>query len=232
MPVLPTLASTALASTALADPVTAAGFVRAQTALRPVPMVPEIRLHLAADAFELWERTETQAGRREQPPPFWAFAWPGGLALARYLLDHPAEVAGRSVLDLGAGSGLAAIAAALAGAGPVLASEVDPLAHAAIGLNGAANGVEVAVRGDVLGGTGEDADVVLAGDIWYERELASRTAGLLTRAAGRGARVIAADIGRAFLPRGLFRELASYQVPVIADLEDADVKLVRVLTLV
>lgn len=211
---------------------TAAGFVRAQTALRPVPMVPEIRLHLAADAFELWERTETQAGRREQPPPFWAFAWPGGLALARYLLDHPAEVAGRSVLDLGAGSGLAAIAAALAGAGPVLASEVDPLAHAAIGLNGAANGVEVAVRGDVLGGTGEDADVVLAGDIWYERELASRTAGLLTRAAGRGARVIAADIGRAFLPRGLFRELASYQVPVIADLEDADVKLVRVLTLV
>jgi predicted nicotinamide N-methyase len=205
--------------------------VAAQCALLPVPMIPEIRLHLAQDAFALWERTEEAAGRRELPPPFWAFAWPGGLALARHLLDHPDLVAGRAVLDLGAGSGLAAIAAALAGARPVRASEVDPLAHAAIRLNAAANGAAVSLCGDVLDGAGEGAGVVLAADVWYERGLAGRTAGLLTRAAARGAQVLAADVGRAFLPARLFREVASYQVPVLADLEDADVKRVRILAL-
>lgn len=205
-------------------------FVRKNCVLRPVPMVPEIRLYLARDAFALWERTEEAAGQIEQPPPFWAFAWPGGLALARYLLDHPGTVAGRTVLDLGAGSGLACLAAALSGAEAVLASEVDELAHAAIRLNACANGVQVAIRGDVLGGAGEGADVVLAADIWYERTLASRTEGLLARASARGARVLAADVGRAFLPTGLFREVASYDVPVLADLEDADVKRVRILT--
>ena len=225
-------ASTVTASSG-AGGLTGAGedFVRAQCELLPVPAIPEIRLHLARDAFALWERTEEAAGRSEQPPPFWAFAWPGGLALARHLLDHPALVAGRAVLDLGAGSGLVAIAAALAGASPVLASEVDVLAHAAIRLNAAANGVTVAVRGDVLDGTGEDAGVVLAADVWYERDLASRTAGLLARVSGRGGQVLAADVGRAFLPRNLFREVASYEVPALADLEDADVKRVQILTL-
>ncbi|MGI9005526.1 MAG: class I SAM-dependent methyltransferase [Streptosporangiaceae bacterium] len=208
-----------------------ARFVRAHCALRPVPTVPEIRLHLAQDAFALWERTEDAAGQREQPPPFWAFAWPGGLALARYLLDHRVLVAGCSVLDLGAGSGLVAIAAALAGAGPVLASEVDALARTAIRLNAAANDAAIANRGDMLGGDCEDAGVVLAADVWYERDLASRTAGLLARAGHRGARVLAADVGRAFLPRDLFREVASYEVPVLADLEDAEVKRVQILTL-
>ncbi len=212
-------------------------FVRAQCELLAVPTIPEVRLYLASDAFVLWERTEALlhrenlSGQREQPPPFWAFAWPGALALARYLLDHPARVAGRAVLDLGAGSGLVAIAAALAGAGPVIASEVDPLARTAIRLNAAANGTAVTVRGDVLGGTGDGAGVVLAADIWYERELARRTAGLLARASERGAQVLAADVGRAFLPRELFREIASYEVPALADLEDADVKRVQILTL-
>jgi predicted nicotinamide N-methyase len=206
-------------------------FVLKNCLLGPVPMLPEIRLHQAQDAFALWERTEEAAGQAEQPPPFWAFAWPGGLALARYLLDHPALVAGCSVLDLGAGSGLVAVAAARAGAGSVLASEVDPIAHAAIRLNAAANGVDVATCGDVLAGTGEDAGIVLAADVWYERELASRVAGLLSRASDRGAQVLAADVGRAFLPRDMFRQVASYEVPVIADLEDADVKRVEVLTL-
>ena len=206
-------------------------FVLAQCALAPVPTIPEIRLHLAQDAFALWEQTERAAGQPDQPPPFWAFAWPGGLALARYLLDHPALVAGRTVLDLGAGSGLVAVAAALAGAAAVLASEVDVLAQAAIGLNAAANGVPVVVRGDVLDGSGEGAGLVLAADIWYQRDLARRAAGLLTRAGEGGAQVLAADVGRAFLPRDLLREVASYDVPVIADLEDADVKRVHILTL-
>ena len=135
------------------------------------------------------------------------------------------------MLDLGAGSGLVAIAAALAGAGAVLASEIDPLAHAAIRLNAQANGVSIAILGDVLGGAGEDAAVVLAADVWYERHLAARTADLLVRAAARGSHILAADVGRAFLPKDLFRAIASYEVPVIADLEDADVKRVRILTL-
>jgi predicted nicotinamide N-methyase len=206
-------------------------FVLKQCLLEPVPMVPEIRLYQARDAFVLWERTEEAAGQAEQPPPFWAFAWPGGQALARYLLDHPALVAGHTVLDLGAGSGLVAIAAACSGAGSVLASEVDALAQAAIRLNATANGVDIAIRGDVLAGSGDDAEVVLAADVWYERDLASRVAGLLRRASERGARVLAADVGRAFLPRELFRQVASYEVPVIADLEDADVKRVEVLAL-
>jgi predicted nicotinamide N-methyase len=208
-----------------------ADFVLSNTRLRPVPLVPEIGLHLADDAFSVWEETERHAGRPEQPPPFWAFAWPGGQALARYLLDHPDHVAGRLVLDLGSGSGLAAIAAAMAGASAVRASETDSFARAAITLNAAANNVPVAVTGDVLDGSGEDAEVVLAADIWYEHRLASRALGLLQRARARGADVLAGDIGRAFLPRPLMHELARYDAPVIAQLEDTAVKRVLILTL-
>ncbi len=208
-------------------------FVRANTSLRSVPHVPEVRLYLGDDAFDLWERTEQRtgragragdAGRAELPPPFWAFAWPGGQALARYLLDHPAEVSGRTVLDLGSGSGLAAITAALAGAARVVASEVDPMAVAAIRLNAAANGAAVTVVGDVLDGDGDGADMVLAADIWYERRLAEAVLGLVRRASARGAKVLAADVGRAFLPSAHLRELAAYQVPLVAELEDAAVK--------
>lgn len=208
-----------------------AAFVTASTSLRPVPLVPEIRLHLADDAIAVWEAAEHRAGRTDQPPPFWAFGWPGGQALARYLIDHPDQVRGRTVLDLGSGSGLTAIAASLAGASDVLASELDPFAVAAIKLNAAANGVRVAVTGDVLDGSGESADLVLAADIWYERTLADRAIGLLRRAASRGAHVLAGDVGRAFLPRQALRELAGYDVPVIADLEDATVKRTSIWTL-
>ena len=210
----------------------ATAFVRANSALRRVPLVPEIMLHLADDAFGVWEAAERaqNGGESELPPPFWAFAWTGGQALARYVLDHPWLVAGRQVLDLGSGSGICAIAAALAGGVRVLASEVDPLAVAAIGLNAAADQVSVEVTGDVLDGSGEGA-VILAADVWYERKLAERTLGLLRRARARDASVLIGDVGRAFLPGPTLRELAAYDVPVLADLEDAEVKRAFVLTL-
>lgn len=208
-----------------------AAFVAASTALRPVPLVPEIRLRQADDAFTVWAAAEHEAGEPDQPPPFWAFGWPGGQALARYLLDHRDLVRGRTVLDVGSGSGLTAIAACLAGASAVLASELDPFAVAAITLNAAANGVRVAVTGDVLDGSGEGADLVLAADIWYERALAARAIGMLRRAVARGAHVLAGDVGRAFLPRESLRVVAGYDVPVIADLEDATVKRTSIWTL-
>lgn len=209
----------------------ALAFVRANTTLAAVPEVPEIRLHLAADVFAVWEATERDRGEPDQPPPFWAVAWPGAQALARHLLDHADLVRGRSVLDVGSGSGLAAIAAAVAGADRVVASELDRLAAGAIALNASANGAMVAVAGDVLDGDGGDADVVLAGDVWYERRLAERALGLLLRARARGASVLVADVGRAFLPSELLREIATYQVRVVPGLEDAEVKRVLVLTL-
>jgi predicted nicotinamide N-methyase len=205
-------------------------FVRAACLLRPVPQVEEVRLHLADDVIGLWQRTEDEFGAG-QPPPFWAFAWPGGQALARYLLDHPETVAGRKVLDVGSGSGLVAIAAALAGASAVLASEIDPVAAAALRLNALANGVPApAVLGDVLDGDGAGAGVVLAGDVWYDRPLAKRLLGLLERARARGASVLIGDIGRAFLPRDRFRVLDTRDIQVVADLEDTSVKRAMVWT--
>lgn len=214
------------------EPERATAFVRANSRLRCVPHVPEIQLHLADDAFSVWEETERALGRTDQPPPFWALAWPGSQGLARYILDHADLVAGRTVLDLGAGSGLTAIAAAVAGASAVQASDLDPFAAAAIGLNADANGVAIAVTADVLDGSGEGAEVVLAADIWYEKQLAERVLGLLRRARARDACVLVSDVGRAFLPRPLLRELAAYDVPVMADLEDAAVKRVMILTLI
>lgn len=198
-------------------------FVLAETALGAPPAVPELRLHLAEDVTTVWSRAEAEFGT--EAPPFWAFAWAGGQAVARYLLDHPRTVAGRTVVDLAAGSGVVAIAAALAGADSVIATEIDALAIEAIALNAAANGVRVtAVCGDVLGGDGEGADVVLAGDVWYSREMATRVTGLLDRAAARGAAVLVGDPGRAYLPRQRFAPVAAYDIPVTWDLESADLK--------
>ena len=198
--------------------------MRSACRLAPVPQVAEIRLHLAGDVLGLWQRTEDEFGPG-RPPPFWAFAWPGGQALARYVLDHPGLVAGRWVLDLGSGSGLVAIAAAMAGAATVVASEIDTLAAGAIRLNARANRVPVPViAGDVLDGDSDGAEVVLAGDVWYSGPLAERVLGFLERARARGASVLAGDIGRAFLPRDRFRVLDARDVPVLADLEDASVK--------
>ncbi len=200
-------------------------FVRAQTGIAPVPFVPEVRLHMAEDAIALWETTESARGERGLPPPFWAFAWAGGVGVARYVLDHPELVAGRSVLDLAAGSGLVGIAAALRGARSVRAAEIDAYAVAAIGVNAAANGVRVdAAVEDLLDGDGGPAEVVLAGDVFYERAMAARFLPFLLRARARGAVVIVGDPGRAYLPRERFAALAAYEVPVVADLEDTALK--------
>jgi predicted nicotinamide N-methyase len=204
-------------------------FVCAHTALGVPPYLPELRLHLATDAFALWERTEEDLGGGVvSAPPFWAFPWAGGQALARHLLDHPELVRDRTVLDLAAGSGLVAIAAAKCGAVGVTANEIDPYAGAAITLNAAANDVAIAVRlCDLLDGPAS-AEVVLAGDVFYSRDMAERVLAFLERARGSGARVLVGDPGRAYLPRGQLTEVASYQVPVVRALEDAQVKLATV----
>jgi predicted nicotinamide N-methyase len=199
-------------------------FVRAHTRPAAASYVPEITLWLADDAIALWERTEEEAGG-QLAPPFWAFAWAGGQALARYLLDHPELVAGRRVLDLAAGGGIVSIAAAKAGAAAVTAVEVDPTALAALAMNAAANAVEVdCVLGDVLDGAAPDAEVITAGDVFYSREMAGRMLAYLERAADRGALVLVGDPGRAYLPRERLAALATYAVPTTYALEDAEVK--------
>ncbi len=181
-----------------------------------VPLVPEVRLYLAQDPVVWWARMEAEAGK-VLTAPFWATAWPGGLALARYVLDHPETVAGRRVLDVASGSGLVAIAAGLAGAATVTANDIDPYAQAAIMLNSRANEVPVALRlGDLLDGDGGDAEVVLAGDVFYSEALAARMGPFLQRAAARGARVLVGDPGRGHLPEGGMTTMVSYRAPDIA----------------
>jgi predicted nicotinamide N-methyase len=192
-------------------------FIRAHTELAAVPFVLEISLFQAAEPIELWEKTEESGA--PQPPPFWAFAWAGGQALARHVLDHPGLVAGRSVLDLATGSGLVAVAAARAGAAPVTANDIDPYSLAAAEANAIANDVEVALfEGDVLD-TDPEAAVILAGDVFYSREMAARVLPFLRRAAGRGCLVLVGDPGRAYLPAEGLIERAAYDVPVIESLE-------------
>jgi predicted nicotinamide N-methyase len=177
------------------------------------PLAPEVRLHLAEDAILWWARMEAQTGA-VLTAPFWATAWPGGQALARYLLDRPEAVAGRRVLDVASGSGLVAIAAGLAGAAPVTANDIDPYALAAITLNARANGVTVSTcPGDLLDGDGGDADVVLAGDVFYNQAIAKRMWPFLHRAAARGAHVLVGDPGRGHLPRNRLTTVATYPAP-------------------
>ena len=186
-----------------------------------VPLVPEVRLFLAEDAIILWARLEAEAGR-QLPAPYWASAWTGGQALARYILDNPATVAGRTVLDIASGSGLVAIAAAMAGARDALANDIDPCAIAAIRANARANGVTVRVAdGDLLDGDGEGAQVVLAGDALYDGPIADRVVPFLARAAARGAHVLVGDPDRRHLPAGLLRPLATYRTPTTGPPEDA-----------
>ncbi|WP_372424245.1 class I SAM-dependent methyltransferase [Salinarimonas chemoclinalis] len=205
-----------------------AAFIRAHTRLLPVPHAPRLRLHVADEATALWEKTEEELGEIGLPPPFWAFAWAGGQALARYVLDHPEVVAGRSVLDFAAGSGLVGIAAARAGAARVEAADIDPFACAAMPLNAAANGVAIHPRAADLVGIDEGWEVVLAGDICYERDLAARVLAWLRGLAARGATVLVGDPGRAHLPRDAeaagLAPLATYEVPVTRALEDAEIK--------
>jgi predicted nicotinamide N-methyase len=198
-----------------------------------VPLVPEIRLHLAADAIVLWARMEAEVGAK-LASPFWASAWLGGQALARYVLDHRETVAGRRVLDLAAGSGLVGIAASLAGAAAVTANDIDPYARAAIEMNARANAVEIAVSCDNLleGGGGADADLVLAGDVFYSRSMARNVLRFLEGASARGAQVLIGDPGRAHLPGGRLRTVATYSATDAAPLADAELEHVYVLRLI
>jgi predicted nicotinamide N-methyase len=199
--------------------------IAAGARLAEVPFVPEIRLHQADEPFSVWERTEKAAGREGLPPPFWAFAWAGGQALARHVLDNPALVAGCRVLDVASGSGLLAIAAARSGAGPVTAADVDELAVAAIIANAAANRVHVTpLLSDLLDGDAPAADVILCGDAFYERELAERMLAFLKRARARGTRVLLGDPGRAFLPARDLTPVATYEIPVSRALEGMTAK--------
>jgi predicted nicotinamide N-methyase len=199
-------------------------FIRAHTRLLPVPHAPELSLHVAEEATELWQKTEDELAVIGLPPPFWAFAWAGGQALARYLLDHPQIVAGRRVLDFASGSGLVAIAAAKMGAASVEACDIDGFAAAAIGINAAANGVAVLPRCEDLIGRDEGWEVICAGDVCYEREMAERVIDWLSGLSARGATVLIGDPGRSYLPRGKLEAVATYEVPVTRALEDAEIK--------
>jgi len=211
-------------------------FIRAHTAITPTPHAPEISLHLATEATELWRKTEEELGEIGLPPPFWAFAWAGGQALARHILDHPETVAGKRVLDFASGSGLVAIAAARAGAAHVEAVDIDLFSASAIAINAGLNNVRIAVRTDNLLGDQQDGawpaddwrddgwDVVLAGDICYERDLAARVIGWLEALAERGASVVLGDPGRSYLPKARLTQVAVYEVPVTRELEDSEVK--------
>ena len=189
-------------------------FIRQHTQPVRPPFVPEVRLHVAADVVALWEAMESDGGGAGDAPPFWAAAWPGGLALARFVLDQPVTVAGRTVLDLGSGSGLVAIAARLAGSGEVVASDVDPFAVTAVGVNTRANRVAgVRAVGDVLGGGPPDVDVVLAGDVCYDREMAERVLPYLRAARAAGADVYLGDPGRPYLPAADLQAMAVFDIP-------------------
>jgi predicted nicotinamide N-methyase len=206
-----------------------AGFIRAHTVLKTPPIVPEIRLHLASEVMNLWGETEALANAKASglgnlPPPYWAFAWPGGQALARYLLDNREEVQGKTVLDFGAGSGLVAIAAAKADADCALAAEIDALALTAIALNAAANGVSVEpIESDIIG-SNLRWHTVLAGDMCYERPLAERLTLWLRQLAAAGARVLIGDPGRNYFPPVGVMRLATYTVPTSRDLEDRETR--------
>lgn len=206
----------------LTDP---AAFVRANTRLLPVPHAPEIVLHVADEAVPLWSKTEEELSAQGLPPPFWAFAWAGGQALARYLLDASETVRGKRVLDVGSGSGLVAIAAMKAGAASVLAVDIDAFALAAIAANASANGVEVAISGDdPIGRDFPEADLVTVGDLFYERDLAERLLAWLDGFGARNVPVLIGDPGRSYLPKTRLEALADYAVPVTRELEDSDIK--------
>jgi predicted nicotinamide N-methyase len=201
-----------------------AAFVRANTRARPVPLAPEILLHVADEAVPLWQKTEEELGALGLAAPFWAFAWAGGQALARYIFDNPALVIGKHVLDFASGSGLVAIAAAKSGARAVEACDIDDFAVAAIALNAEANRVNVqAIHADLIG-EDEGWDVVLAADICYERETAGRSLDWLATLAARGAEVRIGDPGRTYLPKERLERIAKYDVPVTRELEDAEIK--------
>jgi predicted nicotinamide N-methyase len=206
-------------------------FIAAHTEVHATPFVPEVRLHIGGPAMPLWEAAFHADDRLPVPPPYWAWPWAGGQALARYVLDTPDVVRGRRVADIGSGGGIVAVAAALAGAAHVTAIDIEPYATEACRLNAALNDVAatVSIREADPVGTDESWDVVLAGDVWYEADLAAYMEPWLRSLAARGAHVLTGDLGRAHLPATGLAELARYTVPTLVDLEDVTEKEARVL---
>jgi predicted nicotinamide N-methyase len=200
-------------------------FIKSNTRLLTPPLVPEIRLHLAEESLPIWQKTEEEFGQVNVPPPFWAFAWAGGQALARYLLDNRRLVGGKDVLDLGSGSGLAAIAACMAGGAMVLAADIDSWATAAVELNAGTNGFRLATTSaDLLAAEPPAVDLILIGDLFYERGLAESVLTFIERAAAKGMQILIGDPQRSYFPRGRFVRVAEYTVPATRELEDADIK--------
>jgi predicted nicotinamide N-methyase len=196
-------------------------FITANAALITPPLVPEIKLYLATEVVPLWHATEDELARIGVPPPYWAFAWAGGQALARYILDNPDIVRGKRVLDIGAGSGLVGLAAAKAGAASVLAADIDAHACAAIALNASVNGCTIAVTQDDVIGKGGDWEVILVGDLFYERPLAERLLAWLTPL---DAPALLGDPGRNYFPKAQVEKLATYTVQTTRDLEDREIR--------
>ena len=196
-------------------------FVRDNSQLLAPPLVPEIQLHLASEVIPLWRKTEEELAEIGVPPPYWAFAWAGGQALARYLLDHPGIVANKRVLDFGSGSGLVGLAAAKAGAAHVVAADIDPFAIAAIARNAAVNNVNVETVTQDMIGTDDRFDLILVGDMCYERPLAER---LMTWLKTARADVLLGDPGRSYFPKTGLTRLANYSVPTTRELEDREIR--------
>ena len=202
-----------------------AAFIRANTKLLCPPLVPEIKLYLAEESLPIWLKTEEELGEINVPPPFWAFAWAGGQALARYLLDNRDVVAGKTVLDLGCGSGLTAIAPMMAGAKSALAADIDMLALAATTLNAEANGVIVSVTSEnLLAFPPKPFDVTLVGDLFYERAMSDHVLAYIEAAARQGSAILIGDPQRNYFPRDRFTKVAEYNVPVTRELEDNEIK--------
>ncbi|MBD3833670.1 class I SAM-dependent methyltransferase [Brevundimonas bullata] len=213
-------------------PANAPDFIAANTRLQAVPHAPEISLWLADEITPLWRLTEEELGEMGLPPPFWAFAWAGGQALARWLLDHPAEVAGQRIIDLATGSGLVGISAMKAGAASVLAADIDPFCAAAVAANARSNGVEIAFTdANLLDAPPPPADLICAGDVFYEKPMAEAVLAWLKQAQANGTRVIVGDPGRTYFPKSGLTLLAEYTVPTTRELEDQEVKRSRVWSL-
>ena len=208
-------------------------FIRANTRIRRVPLVDEISLYLADEAVPLWQKTEEELNEDGLPPPFWAFAWAGGQALARYVLDHADCVRGKRVLDFASGSGLVAIAAMKAGARETTAADIDAFALEAVKLNASENDVALqCLDEDLLAGRSlQSWETVLAGDIFYEADTAERALAFVTKQASLGATVLIGDPGRSYLPKERLTKLAEYSVPVTRELEDNEIKRTAVWTL-
>ncbi|GAA0786135.1 methyltransferase [Roseibium denhamense] len=207
-------------------------FIQEQTRVKPVPHAEEIRLHVADEAMDLWQKTEDELGELGLPPPFWAFAWAGGQGLARYILDHPDMVREKSVVDFACGSGLVGIAAMLAGARSCHAVDVDSFALEATQLNAALNGVELSVEAaDITGARPPLADLLVCGDVFYDKQMAGKVLPFLQAVLDSGTIVLIGDPGRSYLPTARLKELAVYRVPVVGALEDNEIKTTRVFRL-